>query len=140
EGGKDLVATALALSKGSDPAGLLAYVNAVSARGRSANPRAARRGGPGKDTTPPLPPDQLAYLTACYKKLKQLRPEWVVTGSVTPVVMAELKRAKKEDEEAALYRELLAAAVTPDAVRTALSLAADRDDLTAATELFARLD
>src|SRR5207245_2647507 len=120
--------TALTLSKGGDPAGLLAYLNAVRGRPGPAGQRGGRpAGADAKDNTPPLPADQLAHLLGCYRKLKQLKPEWVTSAYVTPVVMTELKRAKREDEEKTLYREMQSAATTSDKIREVIGVAADRD-------------
>ncbi|MBN9121659.1 MAG: tetratricopeptide repeat protein, partial [Planctomycetes bacterium] len=137
---KDRVATAFALSKGADPAGLLAYLNAVTSR-TYGQPGRYRRPGSAepKDTTPPLPPDQLEQALACYRKLKQVKPDWV-TSDVTQTVMTELKRAKKEDEEAAIYKALVADASTVEKLQGAIQLASNRKDVDTALDLFVRLD
>ncbi len=137
---KDRLTTALALAQGSDPAGLLAYLNAVGSR-TYGQPYRGRR-GPGaevKDTTPPLPADQLAQVLACFQKLKQIKPEWV-TSEVTQTVMTELKRAKREDEETAIYKSLVASANTIEKLQEAVQLAANRKDVDTALELFTKLD
>ena len=72
----------LALSKGTDPAGLLAFLNRW-ARRRNASGEAAwsaAAAGEPKDNTPPLPADQLAHAVACFRKLKQTKPEWAGSG------------------------------------------------------------
>ena len=137
---KDKLATAFALSQGPDPAGLLAYLNAVSSRVSNQNPRSRRGGGqPGKDNTPPLPADQLAHVMTCFTKLKSVKPEWV-TSDVTQTVMTELKRAKKEDDEGAIYNAIVKDATTVDKVQNALQLASTRKDLDTAVTLFLKLD
>src|SRR5439155_3793823 len=92
-----------------------------------------------KDNTPPLPAEQLAHALTCYRKLKQLKPDWV-TGDVTQAVMTELKRSKREDDAKALYLELVKEAVTVAKVQAALTVAAGRNDLDTCAELFARLE
>ncbi|HUR55406.1 MAG TPA: tetratricopeptide repeat protein, partial [Gemmataceae bacterium] len=137
---KDRLNTAFALSQGPDPAGLLAYVNAVSSRTYNQPSRSRRGGGdPSKDTTPPLPADQLAHVMTCFNKLKSQKPEWV-TSDVTQTVMTELKRAKKEDDEAAIYKAILKDATTVDKVQNALQLASTLKDLDTAVVLFLKLD
>jgi tetratricopeptide (TPR) repeat protein len=136
---KDRVATAFALSKGADPAGLLAYLNTVTSRTYGQSGRRYRQGSEVKDNTPPLPPDQLAQVMACYQKLKQVKPDWV-TADVTQTVMTELKRAKKEDEETAIYKGLLAGATTVEKVQAVLELAANRKDVDTTIELYMKLD
>jgi predicted Zn-dependent protease len=139
-GGKDLLPVAFELSRGPDPAGLLAYLLAVSSRTNGTQVNSRRSADGSKDTTPPLPPDQLEHLLACQKKLKQVRPDWADSESLGWVVLTELKRAKRVDEEKVAYREALAAATTADKVQSALSLAAGRDDLDTVLTLFAKLD
>ena len=84
-------------------------------------------------------PDQLAHLIACFQKVKQTKPEWVTT-EIALAVMTELKRAKRPGDETAVYRELVTSAGTVEQVRIALGIAADRNDLETALDLFARLE
>jgi tetratricopeptide (TPR) repeat protein len=137
---KDQLVTALAMSKGPDPSGQLAFLNAVGSRSSAVRSRGRR--GPAdesKDTTPPLPPDQLAHALACFEKLKQTKPEWV-TSDVTQTIMTELKRAKRETDEVAVYKKLVADANNVEKVQAAIQLACTRKDVETALGLFARLD
>jgi tetratricopeptide (TPR) repeat protein len=134
---KDMLATAMALSKGDDSAGQLALLNSLSSR---VNPNRFRRmGADVKDKTPPLPADQLEHVLACYRRLKTVNPDWV-SATIMQAVMTEVKRAKREDQEKAMYKELLAAAHTPNHVREALGVAIERNDVEGTLDLFARLD
>src|SRR5262249_48161539 len=132
-------ATALALSKGSDPAGMLVLLQSLGSRGQPSFSRVRRVGEQIKDNTPPLPADQLAHALACFRKLKQTKPDWV-NSAVTQMVMTELKRAKKEDEEKALYQERVKPANTVTDAMAVLSLAANRNELDTCVQLFTRLD
>ena len=135
--GKQLLPTAIALAKGSDPAGLLALINSVGSRANS-NVARRRSAGPGKDTTPPLPADQLSMLETSYEKLKHLKPDWA--PSAVQSVMTELKRAGKVAEEKVLYQELLKDANVIAKVQTAMNVAGERADLEGWSELYARLE
>ena len=75
---KDMLPTALALSKGTDPAGLLAYLNAVAAP-RDATSAAAAAPRRRRPRTPPrrCRPTSSTTSLACYRKLKQAKPDWV---------------------------------------------------------------
>jgi tetratricopeptide (TPR) repeat protein len=136
---KDVLSTALTLSKGSDPAGLLAYLISVQSRENSSNNSRRGRNPNDKDKTPPLPQDQLAHALDCYRKLKQMKPDWV-TDDVTQTVLTELKRAKRVDEETAIYKDFLKNATTVEKVTGALNLAVERSDVDGAVELFTRMD
>src|SRR5947209_13095674 len=76
---------------------------------------------------------------ACYQKLKQVKPEWV-TSDLTQTVMTELKRAKKEDEETAIYKSLVADANTVEKIQAIIQLASNRKDVDTALDLFVKLD
>ncbi|MBX9584321.1 MAG: DUF1583 domain-containing protein, partial [Gemmataceae bacterium] len=135
---KDVFAAALALSKAAPgPAADIAFLTALGSRpGLNTQPR--RRGADGKDPTPPLPADQVAHVLDCFARLKRQKPEWAT--AVSGSVRAELKRAKREAEEKALYDEAVAAASTVEAVQAALQMAAGRDDLDAFLALFGKLE
>src|SRR5207248_128852 len=135
---KDMLPTALLLSKGTDPAGMLAYLNTLGYRPGSTRYRRSPRGEDGKDATPPLPPEQLEQAIVCFRKLRQLKPEWLAHGA-TESMMTELKRAKRTDEEEAIYKEMVKEAVTIDKIQTALQLACNRKDTETAVALFTRL-
>jgi tetratricopeptide (TPR) repeat protein len=134
---KDLFTTGMILSKGADAEGLLALLTALP--GRANNPNRYRRPGADNDKTPPLPAEQLEHVLACYRRLKATNPDWV-SGTIMQAVTTELKRAKRGDQEKALYKEQVAAARTPTQVQEALGVAVNRNDLEGALDLFARLD
>ncbi|HTK75342.1 MAG TPA: tetratricopeptide repeat protein, partial [Gemmataceae bacterium] len=132
-------ATALALSQGTDPAGMLVFLQSLGSRSQPSVNRPRRVGEEIKDNTPPLPADQLAHALACYRKLKQTKPDWI-NSAVTQMVMTELKRAKEEDKEKALYQELVKSANTVNNVIAALAMAANRNELEVCFQLFGRLE
>jgi tetratricopeptide (TPR) repeat protein len=74
---------------------------------------------------------------ACFKKLKQAKPEWA--SAVTQAVLLELKRVRRADDENAIYQELIKEANTISKVQAAMTVAADRKDVVGFTDLFARL-
>ena len=137
---KEVLTTVLTLSKGSDPAGLLAFLQHLG-ESRGSNRNRAVRAGRGKanDTTPPLPQDQLDHALASFRKLKQTKPEWV-TASITIGLLTELRRAKRADEEKAVYQGIVQDANTLSKVQAALGVAAERKDVGTCVELFARLE
>jgi tetratricopeptide (TPR) repeat protein len=137
---KDVLPTVLTLSKGADPAGLLALLQELgdARRGnRNQNGRAARN--EEKDNTPPLLNDQLDHALASFRKLKQIKPDWA-TSAVTTALLTELRRAKRSDEEKAVYRGIVEEANTLSKVSAALPVAADRKDVETCVELFGRLE
>lgn len=134
---KDSLATALALSKGNDPAGLLAYLNRLGPM-RSGPSRMVRRGPQSEDITPPLPADQLDHAIACFRKLRQLKPEWA--DAAVTAITTELKRAKRDSDETAIFRDMMKDATTVTRVQLALSVAVERADMDAALALFAKLE
>jgi tetratricopeptide (TPR) repeat protein len=132
--------TVLALSKAGDPAGTLSFLQGLPGRVVEGQRRYSRRPGEENvDKTPPLPADQLAHVLACYRKLKQTHPDWV-TPDVTQAVMTELKRAKREDEEKALYKEMIDAASTPEKVLAVIGTTPARNDLDTFLALFQKLE
>ena len=138
--GKDVFTTAALLSKGSDPAGILAYLNSLLARTNGNVSRVRRAGKDGQDQTPPLPADQLGQVLDCYARLKKAKPEWA-TSQVAQSVMTELKRAGRAKEEKALYDEMIKDSSTTVAkLRLALGVAADRKDLEGCLALFSKLE
>ena len=135
---KDVAAAALALSKTGDPAGMVAYLSNLG-DGRVNPSRGVRANAGGKDTTPPLPADQLTHALDCYRKLQKAKPTWA-TQFVTRSVITELKRAKREDDEKAIYKELVDGADTISKVQTALEIAAERGDKGTCYALYAKLE
>ncbi|QEL19722.1 DUF1583 domain-containing protein [Limnoglobus roseus] len=138
---KDVFERATALAKAStDPAAQFVFLTSVGMRTEGQPQRRYSRGGqPGEDKTPPLPDEQLKYLMETYQKLKTIKPEWV-TPDVTGAVVVELKRAKKETEEKALYQEMLAAATTVDRVATVINATVERDDLETVLSMYKKLE
>src|SRR5262249_11281739 len=70
----------------------LVFLKARGSRAQPPGSRPRRVGDEMRDSPPPLPPDQLAHALAGYRKLKQVKPDWVNSG-ITQMVMTELKRA-----------------------------------------------
>ena len=138
--GKQTLPTAMILARGVDPAGLLAYVNAVETRANyvvSAQVRRARAAN-NTDLTPPLTAEQLELLRETYQKLQQTKPSWA--SHAVQTLMTELKRSGKDAEEKALYQTMLKEANVVDKVQSALSIAAQRDDMDACLMLFDKLE
>lgn len=120
------------------------YLYAVQGRTQG-NPRIAiraRADAEPKDATPPLAPEELDYLLATYRAVNRETAEWI--GEVTlSIVLTELKRAGREAAAAELYRESIARASKPEALRNLMSIAAARgavDDVLALVERLARLE
>ena len=59
------------------------------------------------DKTPPLSPEELDHVLACYRTLKARKADWADL-SVTNAVAVELKRAKRKEEAERLQDEALA--------------------------------
>ncbi len=137
---KDVFATVLTLSKGADPGGLLALLQELG-ESRSANSNRVVRSGRGeaKDTTPPLPADQLDHALASFHKLKQIKSNWV-TSAITTGLLTELRRAKRLEDEKTLYQGIVKEANTLPTVRAALGVAADRKDVEICVELFGQIE
>ncbi len=138
EENKSLVTTAMKLSKGNDPTGYLALLTVLNLRGNPAF-RYRRPGTDVKDNTPPLPPEQLEHVLTSYRRLRAIKPDWV-SVQVAQNVMTELRRAKRTDEEAAIYKEVVADAKTVDRVKDALGAAVTRNDFDGAVALYTKLD
>ena len=136
---KALFPVVLALSRETDPAGLLALLQELGElRGTNQFRRPVR--GPGdNDKTPPLPADQLDHALACYRKLKQVKPDWA-TSKITAGLLLELRRAKRVEEENTVYREMVREANTLSSVKEALPVAAERKDVDTCVDLFTRLE
>ncbi len=137
--GKQVLPAAQALLKTSDPAGLLAYVTAVTSRTNTTSYRARRVSNDDKDFTPPLPADQLDQLMKAFAKLKQLKPDWA-TGNLAQTILTELKRAGRTDEGNAVYKAMLKDAQVVSKVQAAMTVSAQRNDLEGTLELFGRLE
>ncbi|MCI0457302.1 MAG: tetratricopeptide repeat protein, partial [Gemmataceae bacterium] len=129
------------LARTGDPAGdwvyLAALANRTAVPGRTVNRRPDVPGAP--DTTPPLPAEQLEQVLASYRRLRQQKPEWLTTAVINNV-LKELKRAKRTEDEARVYREALAAAQQLGPVRQVLLVAGERGDVAGALQLFERLE
>src|SRR5207253_1692169 len=63
------------------------------------------------------------------------RPEWIECTILTNVA-DELKRAHRDEEAAAFYREAVDSSQTVEAINNALQLAADRGDVDGCLALF----
>jgi tetratricopeptide (TPR) repeat protein len=134
---KEVFQVASELAKHNDPAGHLAYLQAASQRTVERR-QYYYRGGGKEDRTPPLPNDQLDQLLVSYRKLQQVKPDWL-TSEVVQNVLTELKRAKRPEEKD-LYQEAVAKAGTLAQAPEALQLAATRGDPATFLALFAKLE
>ena len=85
----------------SDPLALWAYLYAVGGRDTAMGRRAltvVNRGMPAKDSTPPLPPEELDHVIKCFNSLRARRPE-LAQAQLLQIVFNELKRAKRTEAE-----------------------------------------
>ncbi len=102
---KQIFKASAGLAKLNDPAGHLAYLNAAGLRGVEQR-RNYGRGGPKEDSTPPLANDQLEQMLTSYRKLQQVKPDWL-TSHIVQNVLTELKRSKRPEEND-IYRDAVA--------------------------------
>lgn len=134
-------AAAKALADGDDAMGQWVYL--ASLGNRVARSNSVARGGDSDDVDP-LPADELERMLAAYRSLRQKRPELFEQGgyygrTIIVNVTAELRRAKRNEEEQQLYREALAGADQGAAIVGMLALAGERGDVQGALELLDKL-
>ncbi len=139
----DLLASFKRLAEQGDVVGQQQYLEHLGARTRSAV------AGPTSqlDTTPPLPPADLELMLRSFEAVMRAvnEPQFArpsVTSSISPyiaTVMAELRRAGRQDDEQRIYQQTLAKADSPAAMMDGLRLAVQRGDIAVASGLFGRL-
>jgi tetratricopeptide (TPR) repeat protein len=120
-----------------DPSALWMFLTTLPYRMSSLGQRVLinRAGVDQVDTTPPLSPDDLELVSSSYRTLLQVKPEWMLLTFLTSVT-AELKRAHREAEVDALYRELVAKTSDLASVLNACRIAGERGDLDTLMTLF----
>jgi tetratricopeptide (TPR) repeat protein len=135
-----LAARELSRRAPSDLSAQFAYLNSLRLRAqRSGQVGVARVGSGVIDTTPPLDPDELDHVLACYENLRKRRPEWVQVAVLTGII-GELKRAKRENDEARLLREAVESANEPVTIYGALYAACDEGDIDAYFALLGKIE
>jgi tetratricopeptide (TPR) repeat protein len=138
---KETYAAALRMARTSpnDPQAQWAYLMSCSGRAApSANvvSSAANRGN--VDRTPPLPDDELDTIMAAFQTLRQREPVWL--SSIILPVTTELKRAKRVEEEEALYREIAGKVNDSEGLSQLMNFAATRGDADGMIALADRVD
>ena len=122
-----------------DPTAAWVFLTAMGGRQFGSGPRYVTvPGRNGADATPPLPAEELDDALASYRNLRQRRPD-LVQAQVIGNVAAELKRAKRDKDDDALYRESVDAAEQASQVNqvaSVLSLAGQRGDVDGLIRLF----
>src|SRR5262249_43100066 len=131
---------ARALSRTADVAGQWLYLNSLHDRTAGRGPRVVRRTPPGGvDNLPPLPPDDLEHVLACYQAVRRQHPDWL-TQTLLANVSMELRRAHRDGDAVGLVREAGDDAGNVDVVGSALAASADRGDVDAVLKLFEKLE
>ncbi|WP_422924867.1 DUF1583 domain-containing protein [Singulisphaera sp. PoT] len=123
----------------SDPSALWVYLNSLSSRtsGTGVNVRMAARAGSASDPTPALSAEELDQVVSAFQGLRKRRPDWI-QGTVLPNVLVELKRAKRTEQETAVYREELDTAQDPGTIASLIQAAGTRGDVDALIALIDR--
>jgi tetratricopeptide (TPR) repeat protein len=128
------------LARSPDPAAQWTYLHSLSGRlGTERNRPASRT---NVDTTLPLPADEIERVLASFQLLRKEKPQWLTTDVLTNV-LAELKRARRTNDEERIYREAVTAASQnsqPDLVQQILNVAAARGDVETVLQFFERLE
>src|SRR5262245_15444719 len=124
-----------------DPTGQLAFLNTLG--DRTAVPgrvQVYRRERPGAaDTVPPLPPAELERVLTAYRKLRNQRPDWMSSQSLSNV-LKELKRSKRTKEEDEVFQAAVDGAALPAVAEQILRVAADRGDVGGMLRLLDKLE
>lgn len=115
------------LAKLSDPVAQWLQLNYLSYRLYAKGQRSYVRGN-NTDNVPPMEEGELNQMVASYESLRKLHPDWLTAAIVTNV-NAELKRAKRTQDEERIYREAMQAATTMDNILSAFSMAGGRGDV-----------
>lgn len=139
-----LFEAAKALADGDDPAGQWVYLTSLSSRTVTPNRTTSSRSGGGEDGIEPLPADELERMLAAYRSLRKKRPEFFAQSGyygqyVLNNVTAELRRAKRSEEEEQIYREALDQTDQSASILSMLSFAGQRGDAASALELLDKL-
>ncbi len=123
-------AKSLARQFPNDPSALWVYLYSLSGRvaGTTGPRRSVINMSTENDTTPPLVSDELDKVVSAYQGLRRRRPDWI-QGTVLTSVIAELKRAKRTEEENRIYREALDSVNDAAGVATLLLVAGERGDI-----------
>ena len=154
----DTYEAAKAFATSADPLGQWIYLSSLGNRVPAAQvvqgvgvvigaqpQRVARQQAPDEaDSIPPLSDAELEQVLGCYREVRRKRPEILTSygygGAALNNVLAELKRAKRTDEELRLYREAVGAAEQQADISTMMQLAAARDDFEGLGELWERFE
>jgi tetratricopeptide (TPR) repeat protein len=104
-------------------------------------PQARNSSGSASDSLPPLPAADLDLALASFRSIvarsRVLNPgQPAMNLSLASLIMTELRRAGRNEEEAKILQDFLAQVSTPDQLAPAISMVAGRDDLAGTRELF----
>src|SRR5581483_2004154 len=107
----------------------------------ASGPRVVRSGHnpDATDKTPPLPEAELAQVLTTYDSLRKRRPEWL-RDNILANVSKELRRARRQHDEEALYRTAVDSASQREALASVLHLAARRGDVDSVLALLDRVE
>jgi len=124
-----------------DPLALWAYLYSLGARrtGMGQQYYVYQGENPAIDRTPPLDMDELEHVLSCYRALRTRRPE-LAEAQILQHVSAELKLAKRVDEEERFYRETIAGSTQLAQIAGTFGLAARRGDVEGLIQLFDRYE
>ncbi len=131
---REIFAAAVRLARAlpTEPTAQYAFLTALGARATASN-LSRRYYAPGGnaskvDKTPPLPEPELALVLDGFEALRKRRPD-LIHSQILSNVGTELKRSKREKEEAAFYKSAVDAANTLESVAAVLAYAGERGDV-----------
>ena len=130
-------ARALSQTPNADPIALWAYLTSLPNRASTPDQPPAEGGEENAETvdkTPPLAPEELDYVLACFRRLQKARKEWADT-SVVSAVATELKRAKGAEEAERFTDQELSALGLDVAAGAAIEKLIKRGDMPAFLKL-----
>ena len=104
-------------------------------------PSTPSRSENAKDTTPPLPPEQIETMLQQFAELQQQKPEWI-SSYLFNIVTTELKRADMQAKADQLYAEAKKRVTNSniDQMNLVMSLASERGDVETMLAIYKKLD
>ena len=134
----DIYAAAKRLSQSGGAVGEYIYLNYLGVRTSSGSSRSTDT---KKDSTPPLPAEEIETMLELYAKLKQQKPEWI-NAHLFMNVTTELERADRNDKIDELYNEAVARVKETNVEQMTLvvTLAAKRGDVETLIDIYKKLD
>ena len=124
-------AQSLAHAAPTDPIALWVFLHELGARAAAFGQRYyVIASNAAKDSEPPLPKAELDHAMAAYGSLRTRRPE-LAQAEILVNITTELKRAKRDQEGDAIYKESIASALQLPQIAGVFDLAAQRGDIDA---------